>query len=215
LIVFDGIAFTQTIATPTILDNLQADGRIPPTAALFVDSKGNLRNRELPCHAPFARFIGDELHPWAQQLFGSQPADRTVLAGASYGGVAAAYVARAHPGRFGNVLSLSGSYWVKGDRSDDDDGFGWLPRRFAEEPRHPLRFYQNVGLFEAGGRFFADAPEQLGINRHMRDVLRQRGYDVVYSEYAGGHDWICWAQALPEALAALLGAGVSAPSDAV
>ncbi|MFI5307149.1 MAG: enterochelin esterase domain-containing protein, partial [Polyangiales bacterium] len=58
LIVFDGIAFTRTVPTHTILDNLHADGRIPPTAALFVDSMGALRNRELPCHAPFAAFVG-------------------------------------------------------------------------------------------------------------------------------------------------------------
>ena len=35
---------------------------------------------------------------------------------------------------------------------------------------------------------------------------RQRGYDVVYREFAGGHDLICWEHALPEALTTLLGA---------
>ena len=206
LIVFDGVAFTHTVATPTILDNLQAEGRIPPTAAIFVDSKGNLRNRELPCHAPFARFVAEELHPRVEPWCGaSLPAERTVLAGASYGGVAAAYVARSAPQRFGNVLSMSGSYWVKGDGSDDDDSFGWLPRRYAEEARHPLRFHLNIGLYEEGGRLFSDAPEQLGINRRMREVLDARGYALSYREYAGGHDWICWEQELPGALEWVLG----------
>ena len=39
------------------------------------------------------------------------PADRTVLAGSSYGGLAATTVAMRHPEVFGNVLSMSGSFW--------------------------------------------------------------------------------------------------------
>jgi enterochelin esterase family protein len=26
----------------------------------------------------------------------------------------------------------------------------------------------------------------------MRNVLRAKGYDLTYSEYAGGHEFICW-----------------------
>lgn len=204
LIVFDGIAFTRTVPTPAILDNLLASGRIPPTAALFVDSLGELRNRELPCHAPFAAFVAEELLAFARPRCGELSAEQVVLAGASYGGVAAAYVARAHPERFGNVLSMSGSFWVKGDGSDDDTDFGWLPRRYLQGPSLGLRFYQNVGLFEAGNRPSEDAPDQVSINRRMRDVLSERGYDVMYREYAGGHDWVCWEQSLPEALTLLL-----------
>jgi enterochelin esterase family protein len=127
-----------------------------------------------------------------------------VLAGASYGGAASSYVAQTYPCAFDNVLSLSGSYWVKGDSEDDRD-WGWLPRRFERGPALPLRFYQCVGLFERGVRLFDGAPEQLAINRRMRDVLQARGYELTYREYAGGHDFPCWEHCLPEGLEALLG----------
>jgi enterochelin esterase family protein len=203
LIVFDGVAFTHTVPTPTILDNLIAEGCIPATAALFVDSLGEQRNRELPCRAPFATAVARELLPWMKARCGEHPPQRVVLAGASYGGVASAYVARAHPELFGNVLSLSGSFWVKGNEDADRD-FGWLPRRYAQGPALPLRFYQAIGLFEQGARLSASAPDQLGVNRLMRDVLLRQGYDSSYREYPGGHDYICWEEYLPQGLTFLL-----------
>lgn len=204
LIVFDGVAFTRTVPTPRILDSLIASRSIPPTAAVFVDSLGARRNLELPCHAPFAAFVAEQLLPWAHARCGKVARERTVLAGASYGGAAASYIAQAHPHAFGNVLSLSGSYWVKGDAEDDRD-WAWLLRRFEHGPTLALRFYQCVGLFEQGARLFDDAPEQLAINRRMRDVLRAKGYELTYREYPGGHDYAGWELCLPEALETLLG----------
>jgi enterochelin esterase family protein len=204
MIVFDGVAFTRTVPTPRILDSLIASGRIPPTAAVFVDSLGVRRNLELPCHGPFAAFVAGELLPWVHARCGKVARERTVLAGASYGGAAASYIAQAHPSAFGNVLSLSGSYWVKGDAPGDRD-WGWLPRRFESGPTLSLRVYQCIGLFEQGSRLFDDAPEQLAINRRMRDVLRAKGYELTYREYAGGHDYAGWEPCMAEGLEALLG----------
>ncbi len=63
----------------------------------------------------------------------------------------------------------------------------------------PLRFYLDVGLFENG---FQD-PSMLVANRHMRDVLRAKGYPVRYAEYVGGHDYPCWEVTLADGLLAL------------
>lgn len=38
-----------------------------------------------------------------------------------------------------------------------------------------------------------------------RDVLRTKGYEVNYTEYAGGHGHANWQATLPEELVALLG----------
>lgn len=202
LVVFDGVAFTRTVPTPAIVDNLMAAGRIPPTLTVLVDSLGARRNRDLPCSRRFARFLADELMPWIEQRHGRFGAEQVVLAGASFGGLCSAHAAFRYPRRFGNVLSLSGSYWAK---TGDDREWAALPRLFEQCPTLPLRFYVNVGLFEASSRIFADAPCQLVANRRMRDVLQSRGYDLGYSEYPGGHDWICWEQSLPDGLIALLG----------
>jgi enterochelin esterase-like enzyme len=204
LIVFDGVAFTRTVPTPTILDNLIAAGRIPPTLAVFVDSLGDRRDRDLPCNDLFTTFLACELVPWIEQRYGAFHAQRTVLAGASYGGVCSAYAGLRHPEHFGNVLSMSGSHWVKVKGSPE---WAALPRLFEACERLPLRFYQCVGSFEAGNRVVDAAPCQITANRRMHEVLRAKGYPVRYTEYSGGHDWICWEHALAEGLIELVGHG--------
>jgi enterochelin esterase family protein len=48
-------------------------------------------------------------------------------------------------------------------------------------------------------------PDMVAVNRHMRDVLKAKGYDVTYREYAGGHDYVWWRSGLADGLIALLG----------
>jgi hypothetical protein len=40
-------------------------------------------------------------------------------------------------------------------------------------------------------------------NRHLRDVLRAKGYDVIYREVGGGHEWVHWRAMLADGLTAL------------
>ena len=157
------------------------------------------RNRELPCHQPFADFLARELLPWARERYRvtSEPS-RTVVAGSSYGGLAAAYAGFRYPDVFGNVLSQSGAFWW---RPESDTEHEWLIHQFVESRCLPLWFYLDVGTFENG---FKD-PSMLVANRHMRDVLRAKGYPVTYAEYVGGHDYPCWEITLPHGLLALVG----------
>lgn len=116
----------------------------------------------------------------------------------------AAFTAMRHPEVFGKVLSQSGSFWYYPERRNSpplhEVETGWLARRFADLPRLPLDFYMEVGRFEK--YFDISMPDE---NRRFRDVLRSKGYSVVYREYNGGHDYVTWRQSLAEGLAVLLG----------
>jgi enterochelin esterase-like enzyme len=208
LVIFDGFAYLRVIPTSTILDNLLAAEKLPPFVALLVDNVD--RNLELPCYAPFTDFLVKELLPWARERYGvtSDPA-RTVVAGSSYGGLSAVYAGLRYSEVFGRVLSQSGAFWWRPERSDpmSEDSIiphEWLIQRFVETERLPLQFYLDVGIFENG---FKD-PSMLVANRHMRDVLRAKGYPITYAEYVGGHDYPWWEITLPQGLLALAGAGV-------
>lgn len=189
----------EVIPTPEILDNLLAAGQIPPLVALFV---GNVdRAKELPCNDAFAAYITDELVPWAHRTYhvSADPAS-TIVGGSSYGALAAAYCALRRPDLFGNVLSQSGSYWWYPEYPHHGPAVepGWLIRAYRDADRTSLRFYLDVGVFERSPdpRY----PDQVAVNRHMRDVLLSRGYGVRYAEFNGGHDYACWAGTLGDGI---------------
>ncbi len=201
LVLFDAHAYRDDVPTPRILDNLLADGLIPPTALVLVgNASPEARGTELPPNPAFARFLDEELLPWVQRQGLAQPAARTVIAGSSYGGLASSYAALQHPQWFGNVLSLSGSYWwaPKGHMP------GWMQRAYAAaplQPDHPVRFYLDAGRYEAarGGQ-----DGILETNRHLGDVLRAKGYAVTQVEHDTGHDYLHWQGSLGCGLVALL-----------
>ena len=66
----------------------------------------------------------------------------------------------------------------------------------------PIRFSLEAGLLED---LEHGPPDQLAANRHLRDVLRAKGYCVRYGEFNGGHDYLCWRGALADGMVALLG----------
>ncbi|MGA5817505.1 alpha/beta hydrolase-fold protein [Kitasatospora sp. NPDC094028] len=195
-VLLDGEMWGEVLSVGDTLDNLAADGALPRTAALLVHTMGPGRPDDLSCNPDFVDLLADRLLPWARREFGT-PLDpsRTVIAGQSAGGLTAAFAAFRRPDRFGNALSQSGSFWWP-DGTEFDAGSEWLTRQFAGGERREARFYLEVGLQEW---------MLLAQNRHLRDVLLARGYDVEYREFNGGHDYACWRGGLADGLAHLLG----------
>lgn len=198
LVLFDASAYLDQVPTPTIIDNLIADGLIPPTAVVLIDNASRAsRGRELPPNPQFSAFLDTELMPWVQAQGLKFPATRTVIAGSSYGGLASAYAGLILPQWFGNVLSLSGSYWWAPEKSMP----GWMMRQYAQSPPQAVRFYLDAGRYESG------RPGQDGIletSRHFGDVLRAKGYAVTQVEHDTGHDYLHWQGSLGCGLVALL-----------
>jgi enterochelin esterase family protein len=204
LLLFDGWAYFNFAATPTVLDNLLYAKRIPPfVLVMHSNTDQAVRARELTCHEPFAEFLDRELMPFLHDNYHvtADPA-QTYVAGSCFGGLAAAYVAYKLPHLFGNVISQSGSFWWP-ERATPDTEMEWLTRQFAASPPLPIRFSIEVGSLEAAIVEF----DQLETNRKLRDVLLGKGYEVDYSEYSGGHDMITWRGTLVQRLLALTSAG--------
>jgi len=201
LVLFDGNAYAKQVSTPTLIDNLMADGLIPPTAVVLVDNASpQARGRELPPNTAFARFLDEELMPWVGEQGLGQPAARTVIGGSSFGGLASAYAGLVNARWFGNVLSMSGAFWW----SPAGEVPGWVQRRYAQEPRQPVRFYLDAGRYE---RARGGQDGILETNRHLADVLRAKGYEVTQAEHETSHDYLQWQGSLACGLVALLNPG--------
>jgi enterochelin esterase-like enzyme len=207
LVVLDEEAYLDLVPTPVILDNLIAAKKIRPRLAVFVGNSSIAgRNRELPANPDFAKFVAQELMPWLRTRYNvTRDPGRSVIAGSSYGGLAAAYTAFMCPDLFGNVLSQSGSFWWSPTRDPADPAKldvysepGWLVREFARKPTLPVRFYMEAGWFEGG-----DGGGILDTNRYFRDILRAKGYVVHYREFRGGHDYANWRATFADGLIAL------------
>jgi len=205
LVLLDGWAYAKLIPTFTILDNLIAAQIIPPTVVVLPESlDSDTRQKELVFYEPFNQFLIYELMPWIflQYAVTTDPAG-TVIGGASAGGLAAAYAALENPKIFGNVLSQSGTFTMEPKWGTE---VGWLARQFSEREKMPLKFYLDVGTLEGSGSSKGKSGiNTLTENRHLRDVLRARGYEVHYTEFSGGDDYISWQGTLAEGLVALLG----------
>lgn len=194
LVLFDGEMWQPSLGVATLLDNLIADGRIPPVLALLPDSVDSAtRWTELTCADRFVTFLDDELLPWAGARWPvTADPSRTVLAGQSLGGLMSAYAALRAAHRFGNALSQSGSFWWP-----NGPGEQWVTRLVEGSERLPVRFRLSAGEQEW---------VLLPATRRLRDVLAAKGYDdATYREFNGGHDYLCWRTELADGLVELLG----------
>lgn len=201
LVLFDGISYQKDVDVPGILDRMQAAGVIPQTVAVLI-SNPNMKTRsaELPGNDAFSDVVAEEIVPLAQQkLATTVPAKRTVLSGSSYGGLASMRLALDHPDVFGNVLSMSGSFWWAPKGYEEAQG-EFIARRVVDRPKQDIQVFLTAGTFEISRKGDLDI---LHTNRHLRDVLEAKGYQATLKEYAGAHDYLVWQGALSDGLIAL------------
>ncbi|MEM9192771.1 MAG: alpha/beta hydrolase-fold protein [Myxococcota bacterium] len=131
--------------TPTVLDNLIAEGAMPVTIAVFIDpgefDNGN-RNRSEEYDRPddqYARFLHTEILPEVEGMYSiSQDPAMRAIGGRSSGAVAAWGVAWNRPDSFGLVYSTIGSFVQL--RQNDDGNYAEMYPVWAEaEDRKPIR----------------------------------------------------------------------------
>lgn len=96
------------------------------------------------------------------------------------------------------MLSQSGSFWWDIDPEEHMQQ-EWLIQQFVASPRVPLRFSMSVGLKEHW-----EWLNMVTCNRHLRDVLSLKGYEVHYAEWNGYHHHVCWRASFADQLLELV-----------
>ena len=192
LVVLDGQDYRPRGRLVQIADNLIDQGRIRPLALAMIYHAGQARGVEYACSEVHLSALLHLLLPLAQrQLKLLDPAKHPGaygIMGASMGGLMALFAGLRRPQVFGGVLSQSGAFVL-----GDEDTVVWDLVR--QGPVRPLKIGMDVGRFEC----------LLQANRRMSALLAERGYDVTYREFSGGHNYTAWRNDLLRGLEALYG----------
>ena len=194
-VLLDGQFWAQSMPVWPVLAALTREGKLPPAVYLLIDSIDNTqRGLELPCNAAFWQALQEELLPQikAQAPFSDDPA-RTVVAGQSFGGLAALYAGLNWPERFGCVLSQSGSFWWP-HRGAQQDGVVIEQINAGSVQPQSLRI-----VLEAGAR----EPLIFRVNQSLYSLLQPTAAAVFWRPTDGGHDALCWRGGLTAGLMTL------------
>ncbi len=122
--------------------------------------------------------------------------------GVSLGGLALLHAHRRFPTAFSGLFLQSGSFFTQATDGQESE-FGGFRRidRFVAEVRgrsrpwpHPVPMTMTCGADE----------ENLANNEAMAEDLSRQGYDVMFDEFPGGHNWVTWRLALDAALVELI-----------
>jgi enterochelin esterase family protein len=202
LIGLDSYSFGTGMPGARIMDYLIETGAIPPTVMVAANVPGGTGFAQMELTAGY---VVDSLLPRLRGEFNLTGDPRgVVIAGTSRRGLIAAYTAFRRPESVGNVLSLSGSFHWK---PDDSAEYEWLTHRFALDPIRPIRLFVAAGNIETVVTPTNRGHYMVATNRHLRDVLVARGYDLTYWEFAGAHSDLSWQDGLARGLVVLLRAG--------
>jgi enterochelin esterase family protein len=190
----DQVATPARFNTPTVFDNLIAEGTMPVTIGVFIDpgtndghhvgggDAGRSRQYDTP-NDQYGKFLLNEFIPSeiAKKYDIVTDADGWAIAGHSSGGNASMVAAWFYPDKIHKVLTASASFPLTGGR---------FPAEFLTvTPAKPLRIYHMAGSRDDPGIF--DANNQAAKNfAMMRYHYRYRpGEDIHYPPSAAAADF--------------------------
>jgi enterochelin esterase family protein len=189
---FEAIAYARM---PVILDNLIADGKIPPVLAVFIPPVNRFEEYIGPGHDRFVRFLADDLVPLIDVLYRTDrsPQHRAVI-GISAGGHIALYAALKRPDVFQNVggqssaITLLLTFVTKEQKMND---------RIPPQMKIYLDCgrYDIIGTDPMTGRYTF-----LQQHRDYSDLLSALRIPHYFKEVNDGHEWASWRERLPEML---------------
>lgn len=170
-----------------VLDNLIADGKIPPVMAVFIDPRNpqnpsqNRRASEYTMNEKYAGFVADELVPVIDSNYrtDSSPDVRAIL-GTSLGGINSAYFGVARHDKFRLIAIQSPAFKYKQQ----------IYSLYQDSVRLPLKIFMSTGVIY-------DTEDAA---RQMKAILEAKGYPLKYIEVNEGHSWGNWRALLDEIL---------------
>jgi enterochelin esterase-like enzyme len=198
LVVHDGSDFLRYSGMKVVLDNLIHRLEIPDMLVAFSDSSDRLR--EYANHEGHGRYLVEELVPKLSQLLpvSEKPAERALM-GASFGAVGALATAWRHPGFFGRLLLLSGSFAFTDIGRNHARGPIFDPvvefvNTYRSDPTAVSeRLFVGCGIYEP----------LIYENRSLVPLLQSTGMELRYVEARDGHNWENWRDRLREGLSYL------------
>ncbi|MEF3311482.1 alpha/beta hydrolase-fold protein [Paenibacillus sp. GYB004] len=193
----------------TVLERMTADGLVRPLLLVGIDPKER-RDEYTPWPAPkltaqfndfagegpaYLAYLVEELMPFIAERYrtGSGPG-HTGMIGASLGGLISMFAAYEHPGVFGRIGSISGSYWYE---------------RFVEYMKEkPIadgerRIYMYVGTAEGATKTNIQKT-MVARTFEAHEVLLAGGFPPdrlkLHVEEGASHELNCFTDRFPEAL---------------
>ncbi len=187
--VTDGYEYThpQLGNMVTILDNLIADQKIKPIAAVFIDHRepvnrsNNRRMEELAMNERYLRFFADEFIPHIEKNHpvATEATQRAIL-GNSMGGLNAAYFVFARPNLFTMAGIQSPAFYTRPQIYSMCEG----------ADKHPIKISMTSGLIN-------DTSEG---GRRMKALLETSACQYNYREVNQGHSWGNWRNLIDDIL---------------
>jgi len=199
-IFLDAEYYLEKMDAAASLLELQAARSIPPVNCLFVSNlSAEARQEDYICNDDYSRFIADDVVGWARSRAPQLTAEGHTICGLSLSGLAATYLTLTRPLLFPRALGQSASFWW----SDE-----WLVHHLPTLFTRPGRFWLSVGDKERQSgilhvKLFQGVPQVDAVER-MANALSQRGCEVKYHLFQGGHEIPPWKDELPRALTWLL-----------
>jgi enterochelin esterase family protein len=176
----------------TVLDNLIAEKKIKPIAAVFVDHRepinrsNNRRMQELAMNSQYLDFFTNELMPEIERNFPvSKLASERGIMGTSMGGLTATYFAFTKPGVFGLVGIQSPAFWTKPQ----------IYQLCTNQVAPSIKISMTSGVIN-------DTSKE---SRKMKEVLEANSCIYHYREVNEGHSWGNWRNLIDDVLIDLFG----------
>ena len=195
LVVHDGGDFINHSAFGTVLDNLMNRRLMADCVVAFTHPVDRLK--EYGAGSGHSRFLTSELVPQLEERLPirGDPAGR-VLAGASFGGIAALAAAVRAPGFYGGLLLQSASflYTVVGREHEGGPVFDPVVKFVNAVRSNPEPVVEKI--FLSYGAFEPSAQRNLA----MVDALRRMADQVRVVESLDGHTWTGWRDRLLDGL---------------